>query len=60
MVMASGVPYTNHRSRHITRPVPHHSVFLEAGCPSCHSTNSIKALKAKVHLKKMAVEEEIL
>jgi len=23
----------------------HHSVFLQAGCPSCHPTNSIKALK---------------
>jgi len=23
-----------------------HSVFLHAGCPSCHPTNSIKALKA--------------
>ena len=27
-------------------PAPHHSVFLQAGCPSCHPTNSIKALKA--------------
>jgi len=24
----------------------HHSVFLQAGCPSCHPTNSVKALKA--------------
>jgi len=23
------------------------SVFLQAGCPSCHPTNSIKALKAQ-------------
>jgi len=23
---------------------PPHSVFLQAGCPSCHPTNSIKAL----------------
>jgi len=22
--------------------------FLQAGCPSCHPTNSIKALKAKI------------
>jgi len=29
-------------------PAPHHSVFLKAGCPSCHPTNSIKALK---HIK---------
>jgi len=26
--------------------VPHHSIFLQAGCPSCHPTNSVKALKA--------------
>ena len=24
----------------------HHSVFLQAGCPSCHPTNSVKVLKA--------------
>jgi len=23
--------------------------FLQAGCPSCHPTNSVKALKAKNH-----------
>ena len=33
-------------SRQITTPAPHHSVFLQAGCPSCHQTNSVKALKA--------------
>ena len=33
-------------SRQITTPVPHHSVFLQAGCPSCRPTNSVKALKA--------------
>jgi len=27
-------------------PVPHHSGFLQAGCPSCRPTNSVKALKA--------------
>jgi len=27
-------------------PAPHHSVFLQEGCPSCHPTNSVKALKA--------------
>ena len=36
------------RSRQITTPVPHHSVFLQAGCPSCHPTNSVKALKASL------------
>ena len=34
------------RSRQITTPTPHHSVFLHAGCPSCRPTNSVKALKA--------------
>jgi len=32
------------RSRQITMPVPHHSSFLQAGCPSCHPTNSVKAV----------------
>ena len=32
------------RSRQITMPVPHHSSFLQAGCPSCRPTNSVKAL----------------
>ena len=34
------------RSRQITMPAPHRSVFLQAGCPSCRPTNSVKALKA--------------
>ena len=34
------------RSRQIIMPAPHHSVFLQAGCPSCRPTNSVKALKA--------------
>ena len=34
------------RSRQITTLAPHHSVFLQAGCPSCCPTNSFKALKA--------------
>ena len=38
------------RSRQITMPVPHHSVvFLQARCPSCHLTNSVKALKAQCY-----------
>ena len=28
-------------SRQTTTPAPHHSVFLQAGCPSCRPTNSI-------------------
>ena len=35
--------------RQITMPAPHHSVFLQAGCPSCCPTNSVRALKA-LHL----------
>jgi len=34
------------RSRQITMPAPHCSVFLQAGCPSCRPTNIVKALKA--------------
>ena len=30
----------------ITTPAPHYSVFLQAGCPSCRPTNSVKALNA--------------
>jgi len=33
-------------SRQITTPAPHHSVFLQDGCPSCRPTNSVKAQKA--------------
>ena len=33
-------------SRQTTTPAPHHYVFLQAGCPSCRPTNSVKALKA--------------
>jgi len=36
------------RSREITTPAPHNSVFLQAGCPSCRPTNSVKALKALI------------
>ena len=32
-------------SRQITKPLPHHCVFLQVGCPSCHPTNSVKASK---------------
>ena len=39
------------RSRQITMPAPHHSVFLRAGCPFCHPTNSVKAQKGIAHNK---------
>jgi len=32
--------------RHITTSASHHSSFLQAGCPFCHPTNSVKAMKA--------------
>ena len=34
------------RSRQITMPALYHSSFLQARCPSCRPTNSVKALKA--------------
>ena len=37
------------RSRQITMPAPHHSVFLQARCPSCRPTNNVKALKATLY-----------
>jgi len=33
-------------SSQTTTPTSLHSVFLQAGCPSCCPTNSVKALKA--------------
>jgi len=35
------------RPRQIATPVPLSLRFLQAGCPSCHLTNSVKTLKAK-------------
>ena len=34
------------RAKQITTPAAHHTVFLPAGCPSCHPANSVKAPKA--------------
>jgi len=45
-----------------TMPAPHHSCFLQAGCPSCRPTNSIKALKAsevKHLLRKQVANQNI-
>ena len=39
-----------HTPRQITTPAPHRSVFLQAGCPSCRPTNSVKALKASKYI----------
>jgi len=41
------------RSRQITTQAPHHSVFLQAGCPSCRPTNSIK--EGHLACKKLSV-----
>ena len=47
------------RSRQITMPAPHHSVFLQAGCPFCRPTNSVKALMARhnIHIEYKAVKQ---
>jgi len=49
-VSGSGISWTTctsaSHSRQITMPVPDHSSFLQARCPSCRPTNSVKALKA--------------
>ena len=36
------------RSRQITTPVPHHSSFLQAGCPSCHRVPAHQAAVKRV------------
>ena len=35
-------------SRQITMPAPHHSVFLQAGCPSCRPTNRFWSTEGNV------------
>ena len=37
------------RSWQKTMPAPHHSSFLQAGCPSCRPNNIVKALKALIN-----------
>jgi len=50
-VSGSGISWTICKSaphsRQITMPAPHHWSFLQAGCPSCRPTKSVKALKAQ-------------
>ena len=36
------------RSRQITTPAPHHSVFLRAECPSYYPTNSVESTEGKL------------
>ena len=40
-------------SRQITTPAPRRSVFLQAGCPSCCPTNSVKALTCSCYSNKI-------
>jgi len=51
IVSGSGISWDICISSQTTTPTSHHSVFLQAGCPSCHPTNSVKALK--VHALKV-------
>ena len=48
-VSGSGISWAKCKSapcsRQTTMPAPNYSVFLQAGCPSCRPTNSVKALK---------------
>ena len=64
IVSGSGISWTicksTSRSRQITMPAPHHSVFLQAGCPSCRPTNSVKALKAELWLTNCRIWERIV
>ena len=47
-------------SRQITTPALHHSVFLQAGCPSCRPTNSVKALKAMLDYDNASTANRII
>jgi len=51
IVSGSGISWATCKSApcpsQITTPASHHSVILQATCPSSHPTNSVKALKAK-------------
>jgi len=37
---------------------PHHSVFLQARCPSCRPTNNVKALKV-IHCRKIQNKKSV-
>jgi len=53
----SGISWTIRKqsaphTRQTTTPTPHHShSILQAGCPSCHPANSVKAQKARHYTK---------
>ena len=41
-------------------PTNQHPVFLQAGCPSCRPTNSVKALKGKYHIPRTCLPQSKL
>ena len=63
-VSGSGISWAIRKSapssRQITTSAPHHSDLLQAGCPSCHTTNSVKALKAPIHACTMCDMQQML
>jgi len=38
-------------------PTNQHPVFLQAGCPSCRPTNSVKTLKGKYHIPRTCLPQ---
>jgi len=44
----NNAPKSAPRSIQITTPATHCSLFIQAGCPSCRPTNSVKALKVNI------------
>ena len=45
-------------SSRTTTPTTHHSVFLQARCPSCRPTNSVKALKERGYIWKQYLKKQ--
>ena len=46
--------------RQISMPASHHSVFLQAGCPSCHPTNSVKGSSWQQNCKLTILDSKLL
>jgi len=56
VAVALAGPYANlHLDPDSTMPAPYHSSFLQARCPFCRPTNSIKVLKV-LALKVLALD----
>ena len=56
MAVASAGPYASLHLAPDRQPCQHPTtLFLQAGCPSCHPTNSVKALKAKTHSQRSKI-----